>query len=181
MTQEIWKTDHEYVELIKDLIECEQVQNLQSITQHHFSTRLEHSISVSYTSYKIAKKWNLNSRAIARAGLLHDFFQEDRAAFAQNYEGQSHASYHPQIALKNAQELTELSELECDIITKHMWLASPACVRTLPKFKESYIVTMVDKYCATKEALAPLPKVVKKNLYLRAKNIWARLKPAHAS
>lgn len=181
MTQENWKSDEEYVELIKDLIECEQIQSLQTITQHHFSTRLEHSMSVSYTSYKIAKKLKLNCRAIARAGLLHDFFQEDREAFAQNYEGQSHASYHPHVALKNAQELTELSELECDIIIKHMWLASPACVRTLPKFKESYVVTMVDKYCATKEALVPLPRVMKKSLHLKAKNVWARLKPAQVS
>lgn len=177
MTQVNWELDSEYIELVKDLIECEEVQNLQAITQHHFSTRLEHSISVSYTSYRIAKKLNLNCRAIARAGLLHDFFQEDREAFAVNYEGQSHASYHPHVALENARELTELSELECDIIVKHMWLASPACIHTLPKFKESYIVTMVDKYCATKEALTPLPKKIGS----KVKNTWARLKPAQAS
>lgn len=181
MTRANWKLDSDYIELIEDLIDCEEIQSLQSITQHRFSTRLEHSISVSYTSYKIAKKLNLDCRAIARAGLLHDFFQEDRDAFAINYEGESHASYHPHVALKNAQQLTELSELECDIIVKHMWLASPACIRTLPKFKESYVVTMVDKYCATKEALMPLPKMAKNGIRDKAKSAWARLKPVQAS
>ncbi|MER1954100.1 MAG: HD domain-containing protein [Desemzia incerta] len=181
MTYASWKLDSEYMALIEDLLQCEEVQNLQSITHHHFSTRLEHSLSVSYTSYKIAKKLNLNDRAIARAGLLHDFFHEDRESFAAAYEGYSHASHHPHVALQNAKLLTELTELECDIIVKHMWLASPACIRTLPKFKESYIVTMVDKYCATKEVLTPLPKLIKTNVQYKAKNVWNRLKLANAS
>lgn len=181
MTQASWKLDSDYVNLIEDLIQCEEVQNLKTITHHHFSTRLEHSISVSYTSYKVAKRLNLNCRAIARAGLLHDFFHEDRETFATSYAGYSHASYHPHVALKNAQLLTELSDLECDIIVKHMWLASPACVRQLPKFKESYVVTIVDKYCATKEVLTPLPQLVTANLRHKAKSVWTRLKPANAS
>ena len=36
-----------------------------------------------------------------------------------------------------------------DIIVKHMW---PLTV-TLPKYRESYIVTLADKYCATSEML----------------------------
>ena len=181
MTQASWKLDSDYVALIEDLIHCEEVQSLDIITHHHFSTRLEHSISVSYTSYKIAKKLKLDCRAIARAGLLHDFFHEDRETFATNYAGYSHASHHPHIALKNARLLTELTDLECDIIVKHMWLATPACVRQLPKFKESYVVSIVDKYCATKEVLTPLPRLVKTTLRHKARNVWTRLKPANAS
>ena len=59
---------------------------------------------------------------------------------------------HPRIAVKNAEKITELSELERDIIIKHMWGATI----TPPKYKESYIVTMVDKYCAIREAAVPL-------------------------
>ncbi|SFH74889.1 HD domain-containing protein [Pisciglobus halotolerans] len=176
MTETSWRLDLEYVKLVEDLMASEAVQKLQTITQHHFSTRLEHSISVSYTSYKIAKKLNLDCSAIARAGLLHDFFHEDREMFKQHYAGCSHAAMHPQIALKNAKEITALSELECDIIEKHMWLAAPGCMK-LPRYKESYVVTMVDKYCATKEAVIPLPGMISSKAKHKAKQIWTRLKP----
>lgn len=59
---------------------------------------------------------------------------------------------HPRIAVKNAEKITELSDLERDIILKHMWGATIAP----PKYKESYIVTLVDKYCAIKEASEPM-------------------------
>ena len=176
MTQSNWKQDAEYRSLIEDLIERDEVQQLQSITQHRFSTRLEHSLSVSYTSYKIAKRFDLNCSAIARAGLLHDFFHEDRKMFKENYEGYSHAAKHPKIALENAKAITSLTDVECDIIVKHMWLSAPGCMK-LPKYKESYVVTMVDKYCATKEAISPLPHLVNQKDKQSVKTVWSRLKP----
>ena len=51
----------------------------------------------------------------------------------------------------NASQITELSELERDMIEKHMWPAT----RKLPKFKESFVITFVDKYCAAMEFLVP--------------------------
>ncbi len=45
---------------------------LDGIVQHHHSTRLEHSVNVSCTSYKIAKKFG-QDRQGTRGGLLHDF------------------------------------------------------------------------------------------------------------
>ncbi|MHC9000559.1 hypothetical protein [Enterococcus bulliens] len=50
--------------------------------------------------------------------------------------------------------------MERDIIIKHMWGATIAP----PKYKESYIVTMVDKYCAIKEAATPVTKMIKEKL-----------------
>ena len=84
----------------------------------------------------------------------------------------THAYVHPRMACENAKKITELSELECDIIIKHMWLATVA----LPKYKESYVVTFVDKYCAVKEVAVPLSNKV----HHRMKNILARFKPAEA-
>ena len=77
MTEPKWKQDLEYVALIEDLLEFEEVKKLNDYTQHHFTTRLDHSISVSYISYCIAKKHGLDVRATARAGLLHDLFYYD--------------------------------------------------------------------------------------------------------
>lgn len=149
MTEE-WKQDAEYLSYVEDLLETEEVQSLSTFVQHYHSTRLDHSISVSYYSYKLAKKWNGDARSTARAGLLHDLFFYDWRT--TKFDEGSHAYMHPRIAMENAEKLTELSDLEKDIIVKHMWGATLA----LPRYKESYIVTMVDKYCAIKEATGPL-------------------------
>ncbi|MGC6767892.1 HD domain-containing protein [Enterococcus sp. LJL128] len=152
---EKWTEDKEYMSYVEDLLATEEVQRLGNYIQHVNSTRLEHSISVSYYSYKLAKKWNGDARATARAGLLHDLFYYDWRT--TKFDEGSHAYMHPRIAARNAEKITELSDLERDIIIKHMWGATIAP----PKYKESYIVTMVDKYCAIKEASIPFVSAVK--------------------
>ncbi|MBG9983099.1 HD domain-containing protein [Aerococcaceae bacterium DSM 111020] len=144
--RKFWQDDLEYMELIEDLLALEEVQSLEHFTHHKVTNRLAHSLSVSYYSYCMAKRLGLNTRAIARAGLLHDLFfyeSEDKhevGGLGHNYE-------HPRIALENAKKLTELSELECDIILKHMFGAT----KDLPKYKESWIVTFMDKRAAITE------------------------------
>lgn len=149
MTQN-WKNDPEYLSFIEDLLYTDDVQKLEEFTQHHYSNRLEHSIQVSYKSYFLAKKFGWNHRATARAGLLHDLFFYDWRDTKMG-DG-THAYVHPRIALENAKKLTEISSLEEDIIVKHMFGATIAP----PKYKESYIVTVVDKYCACEEVIRPL-------------------------
>ncbi|WP_161878664.1 HD domain-containing protein [Alkalibacterium sp. MB6] len=168
----IWENDKEYMALVGDLLENEDVLKLDDITHHHYTTRLIHSIFVSYMSYRIAKRLNLNVRAIARAGLLHDFFHEDRVQIAAMEKG-SHNFVHPQLAVKNAELITELSELEKDIILKHMFL----CTTTgLPRYKESFVVTCVDKYCAIQEVSHPARQRAKAKLT----NWMLRLASVHA-
>ncbi|MGP6139638.1 MULTISPECIES: HD domain-containing protein [unclassified Jeotgalibaca] len=145
-----WELDEEFVSHISDLLAYEEVQQLKGITQHYHSTRLDHSISVAYRSFCIGKKFNCNTRAIARAGLLHDLFYYDWRT--TKFDEGSHAYVHPRIACANAEKLTELSDLEKDIILKHMWGATVA----MPKYKESFVVTLVDKYCACDEAISPV-------------------------
>lgn len=57
-----WRLDQEYLAIVDDLLQHEEVQQLAQYTQHHFSNRLRHSISVSYQSYVIAKKLALMQR-----------------------------------------------------------------------------------------------------------------------
>lgn len=161
-----WEQDEEYVEIVADLLENEKLQKLDDITHHHYTTCLQHSIFVSYVSYRIAKRMNLNARSVARAGLLHDFFLENRDDIKVMARG-SHNFVHPKLALENAKQITEINELEEDIILKHMFL----CTRcAFPRFKESYIVTAVDKYCAISEVSAPSrEKVNDAILFLRMK------------
>ncbi|MFV0557553.1 MAG: HD domain-containing protein [Enterococcus sp.] len=164
---EKWRNDVEYMSYVQDLLETDAVKKLAEYTQHLNSTRLEHSISVSYTSYCLAKKWNGDVKATARAGLLHDLFYYDWRT--TKFDEGSHAYMHPRIAIKNAEKITELSHLERDIILKHMWGATIAP----PRYKESYIVTMVDKYCAIKEASEPLVANVRLKL-----NSWFKRQSA---
>ena len=49
--------------------------------------------------------------------------------------------------MHNASEIFELSPLEMDIIEKHMF----PITRKLPKYKETVIIILVDKYCALAE------------------------------
>ena len=73
-----WQADEEYMSYIEDLINTEEVQKLGDFTQHHYSTRLDHSISVSYISYRLAKKWKGNARSTTRARELHELVHYGR-------------------------------------------------------------------------------------------------------
>ena len=57
-----WRTDSEYVSIVSDLLAQPAVQKLARYTQHHHSNRLQHSIAVSFDSYRIAKKMHLDYR-----------------------------------------------------------------------------------------------------------------------
>ena len=56
MKKDVWRNDEEYMSYVGELLEKPEVQRLADYTQHHFSTRLEHCIAVSYESYLLAKK-----------------------------------------------------------------------------------------------------------------------------
>ncbi len=171
MPQFHWKNDAEYVALVEDLIYHEELLHMETITHHHFTNRLEHSIRVSYKSYQLAKKWKLDARSTARAGLLHDFFHEDRDAVAQLNIG-AHADAHPKIACENACRITEISSLERDIILKHMFLVSRC---GLPRYKESFVVTYVDKYVAIREVVEPIKEIAGSRL----RNLVSKLSPVN--
>ncbi|ADG40922.1 MULTISPECIES: HD domain-containing protein [Leuconostoc] len=144
-----WRHDQDYLNIVDDLLQHDEVQQLAQYTQHHFSNRLRHSISVSYQSYIIAKKIGADATATARAGLLHDLFYYDWRV--TKFEEGSHAYVHPRIALRNAKKITPISQKEADIILKHMFGATIA----LPKYRESWIVSIVDDFAAVNEYLVP--------------------------
>ncbi len=142
-----------YYECIHDIINSDELQPLKNITHHISTTRFQHCINVSYYSYVLCYKLGLNARSAARAGLLHDLFYYDRKEYNSLREkGQfSHSLMHSLIAVRNASQVTEISDLERDIIEKHMWPATSH----LPKYRESYIITIIDKYCAILEVCVP--------------------------
>lgn len=82
--------------------------------------------------------------------MLHDLFLYDwRHSKKALKLKKFHAFIHPEIALKNSLKLFNLNEKEKDIIVKHMW---PVTIK-FPKYPESYIVTLTDKYSTIAESL----------------------------
>lgn len=138
----------EFDSIIKDLVENETVQKMNNYRQHYDTSCFEHCKNVAYYSYLICKKYNLDYVSAARAGMLHDLFLYDWRIKENDRKG-LHGFRHPRIALNNASNLFELNDKEQDIILKHMW---PITV-VFPKYKESYVITLVDKYCAIQESI----------------------------
>ncbi len=153
---------HEYID---ELLYSDAVQSMKQYIQHGSTTTFEHCLNVSYISYKIAKKLNLDAKSTARAALLHDLFLYDWHNQEKKPLFEKHGFTHPKTALNNACKYFCLNDIEKDIISKHMW---PLTLRQVPKYKESIIVTSVDKYCSTKETFAPLfSKILFKKMELK--------------
>ena len=136
--------DTDYVSIVKDILDNQEFNKIKYI-EHHGVTRFEHSIRVSYFSYKIAYKLHLNKEEVARAGLLHDFFlsDEDRTMkdkFLSTFT-------HPKKSLENSDKYFDLTKREKNIILSHMFPIN----FILPKYIESIIVSTVDKMVALYE------------------------------
>ena len=130
-------------DIAKDILDNKKYCKLANET-HHGITRMSHSMRVARNTYKLAKKLHLNYVAATRAALLHDFFLNEE--FGSNL-GWVQGIIHPSIALQNAKGEFDLSDKECNAIAAHMF---PMCA-TLPRYKESWVITIVDKGVAIYE------------------------------
>ena len=145
----IKEVDSSFYNLIKDILENSTVQKMINYRQHYDTSTFEHCINVSYVSYLFCKKHNLDYHSMARAAMLHDLFLYDWRKEQRDIDIEGlHAFVHPKIALKNALQLFDLNDKEQDIILKHMW----PLTLSFPRYKESFIITFVDKYCAIMES-----------------------------
>lgn len=154
-------TQTDYFDCIKDIVDSSELESLKLITHHISTTRFQHCLNVSYHNYLICRFLGLDAKSAARAGLLHDLFYYDRKEYNKHKKNFSHSRFHSLVALENASKLTEINEIERDIIENHMFPST----RQLPKHKEAYVIVIVDKYCAILECI--LPKIKK---YISSKN-----------
>ena len=141
-------TKETFMNCIEDLLADEKVQAMNEISQHTKSVScFDHSLFVAYVSFFICKKFNLDFKSAARAGLLHDLYLCDWNALRLGRF--KRLLIHPQMALTNA-ECFGLSDLEKDIIENHMW---PITLLHIPQHRESFVVNIADKLCAAAEML----------------------------
>lgn len=140
------KNDISFDYISKDILKNRKFQRIAR-ESHHGITRMEHSLRVAKYVYKISKKLNLDYVSATRAAILHDFFTN--AEFGENH-GLIQGVVHPHIALQNACGEFDLNEIEKNAIEAHMY---PLCC-TMPKYKEGWVLTGVDKIVAIWEYLS---------------------------
>ena len=134
--------------------------------KHHNHTVFYHSVLVSYRSYVYAVKHNVNPYNCAVAGLLHDFYpypwrySEALEELGPEYTKkigvkkklfEKHGFAHAREARDNVNKFfPEYSNERIDnAILRHMFPLNIA----LPKYKESWVITLEDKIVSLKELL----------------------------
>lgn len=139
--EELFKT------ILKEVYQGSKLLESEQFIQHGNTTVLKHSITVAFVSLRLTKKLNITvkERDLIRGALLHDYFLYD---WHKNEDWHRwHGFRHPYFALRNASRDMTLSEIEKDIIKKHMFPLTPIP----PKYRESVIVCLVDKVCSVYE------------------------------
>lgn len=151
-------SNKEFLNIIKDIISNETVQEMKNFRQHYETTCFDHCYMVSYYCYLICKKYKLDYISATRAAMLHDLFLYDWRVRQPDRKG-LHAFTHGKLACENASKLFDLTQKEKDMIITHMW---PVTMK-FPTSIEGLILTFVDKYCATSETF----EVLKSRMFMK--------------
>lgn len=133
--------------LLKDTASHPMCQSMKKYIQHGNITTFEHCLFVSNTAYNLNKRLHLgcDEASLVRGAFLHDFYLYD---WHKSQGINFHGLKHHKIALKNGERYFNLNKKEKNIIKSHMW---PLTFFSFPKYKESLIVCICDKYCALYE------------------------------
>lgn len=137
-------------ECVEDILNHEEYKQLAAYTHHRPFTTLEHSLRVAQIAYnwsiRLESTLHLDTQAITRGALLHDFFFYDWHHLRPD-GARWHGFRHPRIACQNAERCFRLTEKEKDIILSHMW---PLTIRR-PRSREAFLVMIADKMASIQE------------------------------
>ena len=150
--------DKEFLEIVQPILDLEEFNNTK-FQKHHGITRYDHSMNVAYITYVVTKNLKLNYKEATFAALIHDFFNDE----VKDENGYKRLVDHPKHALINAMRYFELTDLQKDIIAKHMF---PVTL-TPPKYKESVLVSLIDKYSSINERVYSSLRDVKEKPIIR--------------
>lgn len=143
------KEEIEFYEEAKEIFTHPIVLQMKKYNHHSQTSCYQHCVHVAYYCYKIAKILNWDAKALMKGGLLHDLFLYDWHDYTPGENERLHGFEHPNKALYNAHKYFKLTRKEGDIIVKHMF----PLTLTLPSYKESYVIVLVDKYVTSCEVL----------------------------
>ena len=149
--------DKKFAEICKPLIEHDEFVKMKEI-KHHNESVFEHVVDVAYRSYKIASRFDLDVKSTIRGALLHDFYLykfNKRVRIRLLLDSFIHAVDHPKIALENLKKYFKINKKESNIILSHMFPIR------IPKYREAWVVSFVDKYLAVYEYYLNLKKLIR--------------------
>ena len=137
----------EFLDIVSPIINNEEFLQRKNYAHHENESVYDHSMKVAFSSYLCAKKLKLDYKSVAIGGLLHDFYYEDwQNKHVHKKFFQMHGFVHARQALENSKKVfPELMNKKIEnIILRHMF---PLNI-TPPKYKESWIVSIMDKKCS---------------------------------
>lgn len=141
-------------DIYKFIVNSENFKKEKEFMQHGSTTVYDHSLYVTKTCFSLVKKLhlNVNKESLMKGALLHDYFLYDW--HVKDSSHRLHGFRHAKFAHDNALKDFGLNKKEKNMILSHMF---PLGYR-IPRYKESIILCLVDKYCATVETLSPIFK-----------------------
>ena len=130
------------------ITESEKYQQTKNYIQHGNVSVFDHCVYVANVSLKLSKKLHIgiDEEMMIKTALLHDYFLYDW--HDSKSRPHFHCFKHAKIAAENAKRDFGLNKKEYKILRSHMF---PLGLR-LPTSREAIILTLADKYCATKES-----------------------------
>ena len=145
------KIEGELQSYASDILHSPNFDSSKNNMQHGTISVKEHSIQVARQSVLISELLRVkhNRRDLVRGALLHDYFLYDWHHIDRENPHRLHGFHHPARALKNAEREYELTDIQKEIIIKHMW---PLTV-VPPMCREAWMVTAADKYCSFLETV----------------------------
>ena len=140
-----------------EILNSDNMQLNKKFIQHGTTSVYEHSMNVTIMCLKLAKKFKIkvDTKTLVRGALLHDYFLYDW--HEKNKLHRLHGFRHAKFAYNNAKEEYNLNKIEKNMILTHMF---PLNLR-IPRYKESVILCLADKICATKETIEIVKQKVK--------------------
>ena len=159
-TKALDDADYEFYFSIADILSNKVVMSSDTIMHHAKTSCYRHMFNVAYYSYKMCKALKLDCVSAARGAMLHDLYlytwHKEQGVIMELLK--RHPWIHPKIALQNAINNFELNDIEKDIIEKHMW---PVTIK-LPKYAETFIVSIADKFCCVMEVFHDVFRIAEK-------------------
>lgn len=160
-----YKTEYsDYYLIVNKILENDEFLKRKKYRHHGDISVYEHSLSVSILSYNMAKKINLlfgkiilNEYDVAVGALLHDFYYKP---YTEDHEKKpllkKHGFVHAREAMENSKKFfPQLMDKKIEnIILRHMF---PLNIIP-PKYLESWIITIADKYVS----MEVFPYLIKK-------------------
>ena len=137
------QSDINFDNIASEIINTKRFKELNK-EPHHGISRYKHVMRVSKFTYKITKFLKMDYISATRGALLHDYFTKNDVL---NLKELKKGFEHPNIALNNANNEFILNDIEKNAIVSHMFPLG----KVLPKYKESWILTIVDKFVAVYE------------------------------